>query len=136
MQTFSWIPVDVAAAAFSEILFAPEPVRLVYHLENPIRQSWQDTLDTLASGLKLDKNNRIRLDDWITAVSAAPDEGNPAKILVDFFKTEFQRMSGGDIMLSTDTTRKCVPSLRKLRAIDEDAVHRYLGYWKFTGIIN
>ncbi|KAL8829339.1 MAG: hypothetical protein Q9191_002068 [Dirinaria sp. TL-2023a] len=59
--TLSWLPVDVAAAALSDILLSRtteaftenesrhQPLSPVYHLENPIRWPWKDVFHVLAS---------------------------------------------------------------------------------------
>ncbi|KAL9606067.1 MAG: hypothetical protein Q9179_000747 [Wetmoreana sp. 5 TL-2023] len=48
--TLCWIPLDIAAASLLEILFQPHtpPTSPVYHLENPVRQSWPDMLAALS----------------------------------------------------------------------------------------
>ncbi|KAK2879437.1 putative NRPS-like protein biosynthetic cluster [Arthroderma sp. PD_2] len=133
--TLSWLPVDLLATTISDILFASGNMQLVYHLENPVRQSWHKVLVTLAAGLNLGKDDRLTFVDWITAVASASDEGNPAKKLVDFFVEDFERMSRGDLILTTEFSRKCSPTLQGMGPVPEDAILRYLGYWRSIGLI-
>lgn len=48
MKTFSWLAADDAAAILVDLAFSPPPDRLVYHVENPVRQSWADIVDRVA----------------------------------------------------------------------------------------
>ncbi|EFW13279.1 putative NRPS-like protein biosynthetic cluster [Coccidioides posadasii str. Silveira] len=134
--TLSWLPVDVAAAVISDILLSSEPMQLVYHLENPFRQSWREVLDTLAVGLNLGKDDRLSFHEWIDAVESAPDKGNRAKQLASFFKEDFERMSGGSLMLGTETSQRYSPTLRKAGTVTKEIMQQYLAYWKSIEVIS
>lgn len=68
-QTLSWLPVDLAATSLSEILLTHHPLNLIYHLENPVRQSWHEILTTLASQLGISREF-LPFDKWLDRVGA------------------------------------------------------------------
>ncbi|PFH48597.1 hypothetical protein AMATHDRAFT_81705 [Amanita thiersii Skay4041] len=49
--TLSWMPVDKAASSIVELLFSTQ-YSPIYHVENPVRQSWKGMVQTLASILR------------------------------------------------------------------------------------
>ena len=134
-QTLSWLPVDTAAAALSDILFDKAPLQLVYHLENPIRQSWQDVVLVLAEELKIGTDNIVPLETWLEAVASAPDTNNPAKALSVFFKDEFVKMSSGSLVLDTSVARKSSPTLRGTGTVGATTIQGYISYWRKIGIL-
>ncbi|KAL8850363.1 MAG: hypothetical protein Q9221_004683 [Calogaya cf. arnoldii] len=103
--TLSWLPVDIAATVLLELLFDTEPLRLVYHLENPIRQSWQDVTDVLTEELGIPKSKRLPLDQWFSLVLSSADTGNPAKNLASLafvmLKEYSRALADGDNVLAT-----------------------------------
>ncbi|KAL4994640.1 hypothetical protein BDV10DRAFT_188841 [Aspergillus recurvatus] len=132
-NTLSWIPVDIAAQSITDLLLSPAPADLVYHIENPIRQSWRDMLQRIAADLKLSASDLLPWDEWQEQVSAAGDAGNPAKTLQDFFANDFIRMGCGEVVLGTDSARKRSATLRGLDAVSEASVGGYLRYWREIG---
>ncbi|KAE8553904.1 hypothetical protein EYB25_002442 [Talaromyces marneffei] len=134
--TLSWLPVDLASTVLEEIIFSPEPMELVYHLENPVRQPWNEVLDILASELDVDKHNRIPMAEWLEDImKRRPDDGNPAAALADFFQEDFEWMSGGSIVLSTETSRRHSPTLRRAGPVHDETIRRYVQYWRGIGLI-
>ncbi|GKZ23559.1 putative NRPS-like protein biosynthetic cluster [Aspergillus brasiliensis] len=133
--TLSWLPVDTTAAVLLEILFHPAPLRLVYHLENPIRQSWQDVLDVLAVELGISRTSVRPLKEWLELVEGSGDDGNSAKDLVGFLRYEFERMSCGGVVLGTEGTRGVSPTLRRVGAVSDETIRGYVRYWKECGVI-
>ncbi|PWY91662.1 polyketide synthase [Aspergillus sclerotioniger CBS 115572] len=134
--TLSWMPVDDAAAVFCEILFAPHPLVPVYQVENPVRQPWGDLLDTVAPVLGL--TTRIPFDEWLAAVvQAAETEGStrgyPVLKLKGFFTRLFQPAVCGQVILATDRSRACSPTLRRMRAIEDEVVLKFVQHWKDIG---
>lgn len=137
MQTLSWLPVDLASTVLKEIIFNPEPLELVYHLENPVRQPWNEVLDILASELDVDKQRRKPMAEWLEEMMRRPvDYGNPAAALADFFQEDFEWMSGGSIVLSTETSRRHSPTLRRAGPVQEETIRRYLQFWRGIGLIH
>ncbi|PYH73192.1 polyketide synthase [Aspergillus vadensis CBS 113365] len=134
--TLSWMPVDDAAAVFCEILLAPHPLAPVYQVENPIRQAWSDLLDTVGPVLGL--TTRIPFDEWLAAVvEAAETEGStrryPVLKLKAFFARLFQPAVCGHVILATDRSRACSPTLRQMRAVEDEVVLKFVQHWKDIG---
>ncbi|KAL5051268.1 hypothetical protein BDW71DRAFT_51303 [Aspergillus fruticulosus] len=132
-NTLSWIPVDIAAQSITELILSSAPASLVYHIENPIRQSWRDMLQRIAAELGLSASDPLPWDEWQEQVSAAGDAGNPAKKLQDFFANDFIRMGCGEVVLGTDSARKRSATLRAVDAVSEATVRGYLRYWREIG---
>ncbi|KAL2793016.1 hypothetical protein BJX66DRAFT_339232 [Aspergillus keveii] len=133
-NTLSWLPVNHAASAISEILLSPTPLSLIHHLENPIRQSWHDLLRILSA--ELDITQIIPVDQWLDRVWNTPIENNnPAKKLYDFFANDFVRMACGEVVLGTDCARGVSATLRGMDSVSEETVRGYLRYWKQVGLL-
>jgi len=133
LQTCSWIPVDYAAEAVAELLLTDRPSRLVYHLENPIRQSWHDVLIVLASALGLSSSGLLPFDEWLQKVDTAEKHStmdNPVKKLSGFFRSDFRHMACGDVILETTNTRDVSKSLRSAGVVGNETLASYINYWK------
>ncbi|KAH3971921.1 hypothetical protein HBI24_172510 [Parastagonospora nodorum] len=133
--TLSWMRVDSCAAVLAEVMFHSLPLELVYHLENPIRQSWQDFAAVLVRRLGLPKESIVPMDNWLKLVDCGPSEGNPAQGLLDFFTNDFVKMSDGSIVLDTAITRSVSPTLRKMSQITESDIAAYVEYWRSVGLL-
>jgi len=107
---------------------------MVFHLENPIRQSWHDVLKVIAAELGIGGSSAfLPYKVWLAKILAVPDdkiEDNPAKKLAAFFEGDFEHMSSGEIILDTSEARKASRSLRLQRAVADELVRRYVGGWK------
>lgn len=119
----------------AEIIFCPESLELVYHLENPVRQPWNEVLNVLASELDVDKHDCQPMAEWLEEVRRRPENGNPAAAIADFFQENFEWMSGGSIVLSTETSRRHSPTLRRAGPVQDKTIRRYLHYWRDIGLI-
>ncbi|KAK2728137.1 beta-ketoacyl synthase domain-containing protein [Colletotrichum kahawae] len=103
-----WVPVDQSAAAMAELLYigseaaAPEPSP-VYHIDNPVGQSWKDVSPVLASALGVPPEGILPFRDWLRRVSRSPlsERENPAAQIIDFLDRNFERMSCGGLILDT-----------------------------------
>jgi hypothetical protein len=129
--------VDTAAQVLSDILLMTDPVGLVYHLENPIRQSWHDALAALASKLCLCDTTQLEFDEWLDMVLNSVDDAseNPARDLADFFRIDFKHMAGGNIILDTAMTRRVSPTLRDIEPVSEGTIVSFITHWKNTGFL-
>lgn len=110
-------------------------MELVHHLENPIRQSWHDTLVILASKLNL---TLLPFNDWLEKVCLLTDKSpdqNPAKKLAGFFKTEFRHMACGNVILDTMRMRGFSETLRGMNMVGQETVVSYVDYWKSIGFL-
>jgi hypothetical protein len=108
---------------------------LVYHLENPIRQPWSEVLDILASELEVDKHHHVPFTKWLEEVKRTPEEGNPAGALAEFFEENFEWMSGGGVVLSTETSRRDSPTLRRVGPVQAETIRKYTEYWRSIGFV-
>lgn len=132
--TLSWLPVDSTAAAVAEIVLGNDSMQLVYHLENPVRQRWEDVVAVLCKQLQID--NLVPFEEWLDLVAAADEFANPAKKLADFFSTYFIQMASGDLVLDTAQARGASPTLASMRAVDNIQLQAYISYWQSVGILN
>jgi nucleoside-diphosphate-sugar epimerase len=139
MQTLSWLPVDCAAEVLSELLLTTQPYRPVYHLENPMRQSWHDVLTVLGSRMGLDDKDFLSLDEWLNRAlrleDVSTDGNNPAKQLGDFFREDFAHMAGGGIVLGTEKARIASPMLDHMDVVSDDTIAAYIDNWRRIGFL-
>lgn len=138
----SWLPVDCAAESLSQLLLAPasEITKMVYHLENPIRQSTLEIMAIVASRLGLQGEKLLPFAEWLDKVCAAREESgegvlnpNPANKLAGFFKKDFERM--GDVVMDTTAARRVSPTLARMDALGADVIAMYIDYWKRCGYL-
>ncbi|MDI1486702.1 MAG: putative NRPS-like protein biosynthetic cluster [Ramalina farinacea] len=137
--TLAWIPVDVAAETISDVLLSTAPAKAIYHLENPVRQSWHDVLQMIAPELGLSSAEFIPLASWLDRVRRMPDLASdkmPVKKLEDFFRRDFEHMACGSVVLDTKNTRDLSSTLRKLSHFPKELFGSYVRYWKASGYIN
>ncbi|ETS86536.1 hypothetical protein PFICI_00364 [Pestalotiopsis fici W106-1] len=128
--TLSWLPVDSAAKAITEILFDDQPLRPVYHLENPMRQNWEDVIRLLSEELQISSSSTVSIEEWLSLVESADEDNNPARGLVHFLAEDFIKMSCGSVVLDTTTSRDRSPTLAGSRSVQEEKIKAYISYWK------
>ncbi|KAK7724332.1 Type I Iterative PKS [Diaporthe eres] len=140
--TLGWTPVDEMAATLVDILLQPEGVRLypIYHIENPVRQSWADMIATLAKAL--DIPNVIPFGEWVRRVREWPvkaDNGaegaNPAYLLTDFLDDNFTRMSCGGLLMGTANAREHSSTLANVGPVTEATTRLYVSKWREMGFL-
>ncbi|KAF2199797.1 acetyl-CoA synthetase-like protein, partial [Delitschia confertaspora ATCC 74209] len=132
--TYSWLPVDTAAQALSEIaLFSQNPTKSTssfYHLENPVRQPWKDLLTTLCAELNLGTSHKlstIPFNEWMKIAKSKTDLVAP---LEEFFREDFLTLSSGKIVLGTEYARSVSRVLGSVGGIGEGVVRKYIRSWK------
>ncbi|OAA36871.1 methylorcinaldehyde synthase [Metarhizium rileyi] len=145
--SMGWTPADELAATLLEILTQPEDVALhpIYHIENPIRQPWSETMSVLASALVPEHATPlgiIAFEDWIDSVRKWPiredntaQGANPAYLLVDFLDTNFVRMSCGGLLMGTAKAREHSPTLAALGPVTDDLIRLYIKSWVDMGFL-
>ena len=129
---------DSAAQVLSDLLLTGRPTKLVYHLENPVRQSWCDALAVLASKLNLSEANSLPFNEWFDVVCATRDEAsddNPVKKLAEFFRVDFERMSSGKVILGTEGARQDSRTLRDMDEVSNETIAAYVDHWKTVGFL-
>ena len=125
------MPVDEAAAAIAEILFSAGPLRLIHHLENPVRQDWQPLVQHLAFSLKCQLTD---FSEWLKLVESQDGlQGGP---LFQFFKDDFRHMSSGGVILDTYKSRKVSPTMQRADAVTMELIDKYLLNWKRDGFLS
>ena len=121
---------DLAASVMVDILFNPLPLRLIYHLENPVRQDWQGVIATLVNVLGLSSDSVVPMEEWLALIASDRSKESPAQALLDFFTQDFVRMSDGSIILETTATRAASTTLRKMSRVSEETILAYVNYWR------
>lgn len=132
--SLSWIPVNRAGDAITEMLFS-KGFKPIYHMENPSRQSWQGLVENLASILGGSDQPLpiIPYTKWLEKVKAGGEGKSPAFRVLSFLENDFIRMSSGDVILRTAETKLDSPTLVKSTAIDRKHLEEYIAYWRKIG---
>lgn len=115
-----------------DLLLRSEPRNLVYHLENPVRQSWPDVCSIMERKLGFASQSRVPFEEWLAQVSTL--EHQPSD-LMEFYRKYFLHMSGGSLVLDTTSSRSLSPTLRSTGAIDAEKIELYLEFWRQSGFI-
>lgn len=140
--TLGWTPVNDMADTLLDILLQPEDVRLhpIYHIENPVRQRWEEMIDTLADALGI--ADVIPFADWVRRVREWPvkeDNGatgaNPAFLLTDFLDDNFHRMSCGGLLMGTTNARQHSPTLAGVGPVSNATTRLYVDKWREMGFL-
>lgn len=136
----SWTPVDAVAAVCADLALG-ELNSGIYHIDNPVRQPWEEMLPLLASELGIPERNIIPFEEWIQRVRSFPNEAtpgndlNPAKRLVDFLEADFLRMSCGGVLLATERSQKNSQAMRRVTSVNSEIVRKYISSWKARGFL-
>ncbi|KAK7731068.1 Type I Iterative PKS [Cytospora paraplurivora] len=137
--TLSWCPVNDVAATLGELILSPGTKQPIYHIENPVRQSWPDMIGMLCEVLGIPPQNVVSFEDWVSTVRSLPGsagEDNPAARLVDFLSEHFVRMSCGGLILDTTKSRAESLALRSTDPVDFKLLGKYVAHWKKTGFLH
>ncbi|KAK1635917.1 hypothetical protein BDP81DRAFT_450746 [Colletotrichum phormii] len=134
--TLSWLPVDLAAEALAEILFHQEPSRAVYHLENPVRQSWEEVVRLLSEELRISSSSIVPLETWLNLMETMPGPGNPAAGLARFLREDFVKMSCGLVVLDTSNSRNASSTMANMTSVGESSIKAYVSYWKSIKLLS
>ncbi|RAK72395.1 uncharacterized protein BO72DRAFT_500986 [Aspergillus fijiensis CBS 313.89] len=131
----SWAPVDFVAGTTVDLLFRDDPPYPVYHIENPIRQRWENIMPVLADELHLPQTNIIPFSEWVQRVReysrhAGSERENPAIMLVDFLDENFLRISCGGLLLETRRCREHSKTLADMDPVSEDVTGLYIKNWR------
>lgn len=96
-------------------------------------------ISILSDALDIPRTNIIPYGEWLQRVSncppSIPASENPAVRLVDFFQTDFLRMSCGGMILDTTHSKEHSTTLRSLGPIDRELVMKYIRAWKDSGFL-
>ncbi|KDQ51272.1 hypothetical protein JAAARDRAFT_140530 [Jaapia argillacea MUCL 33604] len=136
--SLSWIPVNRAASAITEMLFS-DGFQPFYHMENPSRQSWSGLLDNLAIILGGPQTPlpKLPFPEWLEGVRALGDDParNPAFKVLSFLEHDFVRMASGPVILQTVNARADSLTMVKSTALDKRHLEEYVAYWTSVGAL-
>ncbi|KAK6836153.1 hypothetical protein PG987_006648 [Apiospora arundinis] len=132
----SWIPVDDAASVIADIALFPREIPTIMHLENPARQPWGVMMSHLSKELNLPKPAKA-FDEWLEEVASrdSNSEDYPVQQLHLFFKSYFQPVACGQVILDTQVAAGISSRLGNLGELEEPVVRKYIGHWKKTGYL-
>lgn len=138
--TLQWLPVDVVAETIAELALSPEEASgPVYHVDNPVGQSWGDMVPVLIQELRIPHHNVIPFSQWIRIIRRSPldaERENPALKLVDFLEQDFERMSCGGIILDTSKAKQHSPTLAAQGPVSVELARRYIRAWRVEGFLS
>ena len=134
----SWTPVNDVAATLGDLLLADNTPHPIYHIDNPVRQPWGNTIPVLADALDIPRKNVIPFDEWVKRVRNFPgsvDLDNPAAKLIGFLEGDFIRMACGGLLLDTTNSREHSKTLANVGPVSEDTARKYIQAWKKMGFL-
>ncbi len=114
------------------MLIAPGSRKLIYHLENPVRQPWSDVCTVISRKLGLKGPDRIPFESWIDRITA--NESNMFG-LAEFFEAHFLRMATGGLVLDTQQARDVSLQLRSMGTISQELIEFYVDSWRTAGFL-
>ncbi|KAL2802933.1 hypothetical protein BJX63DRAFT_437407 [Aspergillus granulosus] len=140
----SWTPVDAVASTLVDLLLLPKGKTPypIYHIDNPVRQSWKEMTPVLADALHIPRANIIPFEEWIQRVMdyprqvEGPEGDNPAILLVDFLDNNFIRMSCGGLLLETKKSREHSKTLANLGPVSAETARLFIKSWKDMGFLS
>jgi thioester reductase-like protein len=134
-ELLDWLPVDVAAKAFLETTTdtgngSGSEEMPVYHVLNPHREpTWSQMLQWLQNKEHFDI---VSSKQWVERLEACQDADHSALKLLGLWKEAYgsgEEEAGPRPRFSMTKTRESVPSLREVKALDEEYVRRI---WEWT----
>ncbi|KAI0377220.1 hypothetical protein F5Y04DRAFT_292160 [Hypomontagnella monticulosa] len=136
-----WIPVDKCAGVMVDLLKIgcdSEAAHPVYHIDNPVGQSWKDMSVVLATALDIPLHHIIPFQDWIKRVRRSPlsETENPVARAVDFLEANFERMSCGGIILDTHKAKEHSETMAMQGPVSVDVARSYISAWKSMGFLH
>ncbi|EQL02219.1 beta-ketoacyl synthase domain-containing protein [Ophiocordyceps sinensis CO18] len=132
--TIFWTPVNDIAATLSDLVLSERAPHPIYHIENPVGQSWRETNAILADALNIP--NLIPFDEWVDRVRNAPQRNNPASTLLEFLDGNYLRMSCGGLVLDVKNTLEHSKTLSAVGPVSEEVIRKYIHVWKEIGFLN
>ncbi|KAK8849366.1 hypothetical protein IAR55_004698 [Kwoniella newhampshirensis] len=134
----SWLPVDLAAQAITEVVTRVNVGRsLLYHVVHPSVINWTDILDGLRdAGLSFE---RVPPKTWLAKVEASSEdvEENPSRKMSAMWQAAY----GGNLAFKpepiVDTTHAQLESttLHNLPPLDSQHIGKMVAAWRRTGFL-
>jgi thioester reductase-like protein/acyl carrier protein len=129
-----WTPVNDVADSLIDLVLADNVPYPVYHIDNPVGQSWSEVSAIIADALNIP--HLIPFREWLNRVRMAPSRNNPASTLVDFLEDNYLRMSCGGLVLDVKQTLEHSKTLAALGPVSEKIVRKYIHIWKEIKFLN
>ncbi|KAI4261875.1 MAG: hypothetical protein L6R42_002935 [Xanthoria sp. 1 TBL-2021] len=121
-----WTPVNAIAGTLSDLVLAEHTPHPIYHVENPVGQSWREMTSILAEALHIPASNVIPFGLWMERVRNAPQKNNPASTLIEFLEDNFLRMSCGGLILDTKKTLEHSKTLTGVGPVSKTVARKYI----------
>jgi thioester reductase-like protein/acyl carrier protein len=128
-----WTPVNDVADSLIDLVLADNAPYPVYHIENPVGQSWHEMNAILTDALNIP--HLIPFEEWVDRVRAAPSRNNPASSLLEFLDSNYLRMSCGGLVLDVKHTLEHSKTLAAVGPVSEEVVRKYIHIWKEIGFL-
>lgn len=77
------------------------------------------------------KEGSIPFEAWLERLAGSSHVAS----LMDFFKTDFEALASGSVVLGTPVARAASVHLRGSAAISKDLIVEYLRRWKISGFL-
>ena len=138
-----WLPVDKSASVMVDLLNIDSrddatEAYPVYHVDNPVGQSWKEMLTVLAAALDIPPHGIVPFKEWIKRVrqSSLPQGENPAALALGFLEGHFERMACGGIVLDTQRSIEHSKTMAAEGPVSAEVVRSYVSSWKVLGFLN
>ena len=128
-----WTPVNDIAGTLSDLVLADNTPYPIYHIENPVGQTWKETNAILADALGI--KNLVPFEEWVELVRKAPQRNNPSSTLLEFLDSNYLRMSCGGLVLDVKNTLEHSKTLAAVGPVSEEVVRKYIHIWKEIGFL-
>ncbi|KAF7551423.1 hypothetical protein G7Z17_g5015 [Cylindrodendrum hubeiense] len=129
-----WTSVNDIAGTLSDLVLSDRTPHEIYHIENPVGQSWREMNEILADALNI--KDLIPFEEWVERVKAAPQRNNPASTLLGFLDHNYLRMSCGGLVLEVKNTLEHSKTLSAVGPVSEEVARKYIHIWKEIGFLN
>ncbi|KAH8807455.1 hypothetical protein F5884DRAFT_789282 [Xylogone sp. PMI_703] len=129
-----WTPVNDIAGTLLDLILSDRTPYPIYHIDNPIGQSWREMNAILADALKI--KSLIPFAEWVDRVRTAGQRNNPAASLLEFLDDNYLRLSCGGAILDVKHTLEHSKTLAGLGPVSEEVVRKYVHIWKEIGFLD
>ncbi|KAF7798286.1 hypothetical protein EIP86_009505 [Pleurotus ostreatoroseus] len=129
----TWIPVDVVAQVFVDLLFSPKRLPPVINVVHPRPITWKQIANYLSGALRTPLP-LVPLQTWLQQVEAFAENAKahdvqriPAIKLLGFFRKSTLQ---GPVSFDTTKAESLSQSIRTLEPLGEEDVQNWVEYWK------
>ncbi|TVY81378.1 Iterative polyketide synthase CazM [Lachnellula suecica] len=138
--TLQWIPVDHCGAIAADLVLNPKASHAVYHIDNPVGQSWKSMSPVLARALDIPTSNIVPFQSWIKRVRTSPltEMENPAGRpgMAEFLGGHFERMSCGGLILDVERAKEHSVTMAGEGPVSPEVALKIISAWKESGFLD